>query len=522
MSQSGKLCIVHNGIIENYAEIKQFLQEKGYHFISDTDTETAIQLIDYFFFKTKNLLQAVLHALHRIEGAYAMVILCADDPDTIIAARKDAPLLLGYGDGFNLVASDATALIAHTRKVAYMEDGEVAVVTPQSIEVFDILGQPVKKELHTIDWDISAAEKGGYPHFMLKEIMEEPKAIHKTVSPRIKDGRIDFGDLKLTSEQIQNADILYIIACGSSYHVGMVAKYTLEGLTHKLVLPVLASEFCYSDPLVTENTLVIIISQSGETHDTMEALKVAKQKGAHILSIVNVVGSSIARASDDVLYTWAGPEIAVATTKAYTTQLVLLDLLGLYLADILGTIRPEEYSAVLEELNWIPEKVESILQSTDQIKFLASRYFNHNSIFFIGRNIDYALCMEGSLKLKEISYIHSEAYAAGELKHGTISLIEDGTLVIALATYTPLFEKIRSNIVEVASRGAEVLALTTVSKTEDVSAVADHVISVPDTHPILQPSLGVVPLQLFAYYMALQRGCDIDKPRNLAKSVTVE
>lgn len=522
MSQSGKLCIVHNGIIENYAEIKQFLQEKGYHFISDTDTETAIQLIDYFFFKTKNLLQAVLHALHRIEGAYAMVILCADDPDTIIAARKDAPLLLGYGDGFNLVASDATALIAHTRKVAYMEDGEVAVVTPQSIEVFDILGQPVKKELHTIDWDISAAEKGGYPHFMLKEIMEEPKAIHKTVSPRIKDGRIDFGDLKLTSEQIQNADILYIIACGSSYHVGMVAKYTLEGLTHKLVLPVLASEFCYSDPLVTENTLVIIISQSGETHDTMEALKVAKQKGAHILSIVNVVGSSIARASDDVLYTWAGPEIAVATTKAYTTQLVLLDLLGLYLADILGTIRPEEYSAVLEELNWIPEKVESILQSTDQIKFLASRYFNHNSIFFIGRNIDYALCMEGSLKLKEISYIHSEAYAAGELKHGTISLIEDGTLVIALATYTPLSEKIRSNIVEVASRGAEVLALTTVSKTEDVSAVADHVISVPDTHPILQPSLGVVPLQLFAYYMALQRGCDIDKPRNLAKSVTVE
>jgi glucosamine--fructose-6-phosphate aminotransferase (isomerizing) len=522
MSQSGKLCIVHNGIIENYAEIKEFLTEKGYHFISDTDTETAIQLIDYFYFKTKNLLQAVLQALHRIEGAYAMVILCADDPDTIISARKDAPLILGYGDGFNLVASDATALIAHTRSVAYMDDGEVAVVTPQSISVYDLLGQPVKKELHTIDWDISAAEKGGYPHFMLKEIMEEPKAIQKTVSPRIKDGKVDLGELKLTPEQIKNADIIYIIACGSSYHVGMVAKYTLEGLTHKLVLPVLASEFCYSDPLVTENSLAIIISQSGETHDTMEALKVAKQKGAHILSIVNVVGSSIARASDDVLYTWAGPEIAVATTKAYTTQLVLLDLLGLYLADCLGTIEPEEYAAVLEELNWIPEKVESILQNTDQIKFLASRYFNHNSIFFIGRNIDYALCMEGSLKLKEISYIHSEAYAAGELKHGTISLIENGTLVFALATYTPLFEKIRSNIVEVASRGAEVLALTTVSKTDAVSAVADNVISVPDTHPILQPSLGVVPLQLFAYYMALQRGCDIDKPRNLAKSVTVE
>lgn len=457
-----------------------------------------------------------------IEGAYALVILCKDYPDSFVVARKDAPLLLGYGDGCNFVASDATAIIEHTREVAYMEDGEVAFITKDSIDVYDSFGQPIEKEHHIIDWDISAAEKGGYAHFMFKEIMEQPEAIRKTMSPRIRDNRIVFDDLKIDKAFMEKVDRIYIVACGSSYHVGMVGKYNMERLLRIPVDPVLASEFRYSDPLVTENTLIIVISQSGETLDTMAALREAKKRGAHITSIVNVVGSSIARESDDVLYTWAGPEIAVATTKAYSTQLTLLNMLGLYFADMLHTIEESEYSAIVEEMQWLPEKIESILQNTDQIKYLASRYFNHNSIFFIGRNLDYALGMEGSLKLKEISYIHSEAYASGELKHGTISLIENGTLVVALGTYGPLFDKAMSNVVEVRARGADVMAITTVSHAEEMQKNVDFAVAVPDTHLILQPSLGIVPLQLFAYYMALQRGCDIDKPRNLAKSVTVE
>lgn len=520
--EHGKIALVHNGIIENYVEIKDFLTSRGVHFCSDTDTEVVAQLLEYYYLISGDLLGSVYKVLDRIEGAYALGILCADMPDSFIAARKDAPLLLGYGDGCNFIASDVTAIIKHTRDISYMDDGEVAVVTADEIQVFDALGQPVEKQHSYVDWDVSAAEKGGYAHFMFKEIMEQPEAVRKTISPRIKNKLIEFEELSLSDEYIASLSKIFIIACGSSYHVGMVGRYNLERLLRKPVEVMLASEFRYADPLVDEHTLVVVISQSGETLDSMAALREAKSLGARILSIVNVVGSSIARESDDVLYTWAGPEIAVATTKAYSTQLVLLDMFGVWLAKKTGSIKPSDYALIVEELLALPEKMESVLENIDEIKYLASRYFNHNSVFYIGRNLDYALGLEGSLKLKEISYIHSEAYAAGELKHGTISLIEEGTLVVALCTYAPLFDKAVSNIVEVQARGADVIALTTEGRRRQMSKTVENVLTVPDTHLILQPSLGVIPLQLFAYYVALQRGCDIDKPRNLAKSVTVE
>ena len=523
LSQNGQIAVVHNGIIENYLEIKEFLVSKGVHFCSDTDTEVVAQLLEYFYLQNGgNIMAAVYTVLDRIEGAYALGILCRDLPDSFIAARKDAPLLLGYGEDCKFIASDVTAIIKHTRDVSYMEDGEVAVVSAGEIRVYDALGQPVEKEHSFIDWDVSAAEKGGYAHFMFKEIMEQPDAVRKTISPRLKDGRVCFEELSLDDAYIRGLKKIFIVACGSSYHVGVVAKYNMERLMRRPVDVMLASEFRYSDPLVDQDTLVIVISQSGETLDTMAALREAKSLGARILSVVNVVGSSIARESDDVLYTWAGPEIAVATTKAYSTQLVLLDMLGLYFADIIGSVGKEDYARLVEELQTLPAKMEKVLENTEEIKYLASRYFNHSSVFYIGRNLDYALGLEGSLKLKEISYIHSEAYASGELKHGTISLIEDGTLVVALGTYTPLFEKALSNIIEVKARGADIVALTTESRRGDMEKTVENVLTVPDTHIILQPSLGIVPLQLFAYYVALQRGCDIDKPRNLAKSVTVE
>ena len=520
--EQGKIALVHNGIIENYVEIKDFLISRGVHFCSDTDTEVVAQLLEYYYLISGDLLGSVYKVLDRIEGAYALGILCADMPDTFIAARKDAPLLLGYGEGCNFIASDVTAIIKHTRDISYMDDGEVAVVTADEIQVFDALGQPVEKQHSYVDWDVSAAEKGGYAHFMFKEIMEQPEAVRKTISPRIKNKLIEFEELSLSDEYIASLSKIFIIACGSSYHVGMVGRYNLERLLRKPVEVMLASEFRYADPLVDEHTLVVVISQSGETLDSMAALREAKSLGARILSIVNVVGSSIARESDDVLYTWAGPEIAVATTKAYSTQLVLLDMFGVWLAKKTGSIKPSDYALIVEELLALPEKMESVLENIDEIKYLASRYFNHNSVFYIGRNLDYALGLEGSLKLKEISYIHSEAYAAGELKHGTISLIEEGTLVVALCTYAPLFDKAVSNIVEVQARGADVIALTTEGRRRQMGKTVENVLTVPDTHLILQPSLGVIPLQLFAYYVALQRGCDIDKPRNLAKSVTVE
>ena len=522
VSAGGKFAVIHNGIIENYVEIKEFLISQGVRFQSETDTEVVAQLLEFYYNECHDFFEAVGRVLRRIEGAYALGMLCADCPDRIIAARKDAPLLLGYGDGCTFLASDVTAIIKHTRDVAYMEDGEVAVLTTDGIEVFNALSQPVVKEHHQIDWEVSAAEKGGYQHFMLKEIMEQPEALRHAILPRIRDGRIELGDMKLTEEQIKDISRIFIVACGSSYHVGMIGKYNLEHLLRKPIEVCLASEFRYSDPIIDERTLVIVISQSGETLDTMAALREAKKRGAYILSIVNVVGSSIARESDDVLYTWAGPEIAVATTKAYSTQLAVLDMIGLRFGEVLGTVSKAEYDETVSELLKLPEKMDAMLKSCDDIPKYAAEHFNHNSVFFIGRNLDYALGLEGSLKLKEISYIHSEAYASGELKHGTISLIEDGTLVIALGTYGPLFDKAMSNVVEVKARGADVLALTTESRAAEMAKTVDSVITIPDTAQLLLPSLGVVPLQLFSYYVALQRGCDIDKPRNLAKSVTVE
>ena len=524
VSENGKFAVIHNGIIENYVEIKEFLIGQGIRFKSETDTEVVAQLLEFYYNECHDFLEAVGRVLRRIEGAYALGMLCADCPDRIIAARKDAPLLLGYGKGCNFLASDVTAIIKHTRDVAYMEDGEVAVLTREGIEVYDALEQKVEKKHFTIDWEVSAAEKGGYQHFMLKEIMEQPEALRRAISPRIKDGRVIFDDLKLPVEKMREFTRIFIVACGSSYHVGMIGKYNLEHLLRRNVEVVLASEFRYSDPIVDDKSLVIVISQSGETLDTMAALREAKKRGGYILSIVNVVGSSIARESDAVLYTWAGPEIAVATTKAYSTQLAVLDMIGLAFGEALGTVKKEEYNEAVAELQKLPEKMEQFLasESCEAIPKYASQYFNHNSVFFIGRNLDYALGLEGSLKLKEISYIHSEAYASGELKHGTISLIEDGTLVIALGTYAPLFDKAMSNVVEVKARGADVLALATESHRGEMAKTVENVITIPDTAQMLLPSLGVVPLQLLAYYIALQRGCDIDKPRNLAKSVTVE
>lgn len=521
VSMSGRIAVVHNGIIENYVQIKEFLESKDVKFVSQTDTEVVAQLLEYYY--RGDIMEALTKVLHRIEGAYALGIICADCPDRLIAARKDSPLILGYGEGCHFLASDVTAVIKYTREVCYLEDGEIAVLTADGITVYNHpYLQPVEKEKHHVDWEISAAEKGGYEHFMAKEIMEQPKAFRDTVFPRIQDGRVVLDDLNIDGEYLKNADKIYIIACGSSYHVGMVAKYVLEKLLRKPVEVTLASEFRYCDPLVSERTLCIVISQSGETIDTLAAMREAKRLGARILSIVNVVGSSIARESDDVLYTWAGPEIAVATTKAYSTQLAVIYLIALRFAELLGTIGEEEYENIVAEILTIPTKMERILENREAIQYYASIYFNHESIFFIGRNIDYAIGLEGSLKLKEISYIHSEAYAAGELKHGTISLIENGTLVVALASCVQLFDKLMSNVVEVKSRGADVVGLTVESRGSALKKTVDHAILVPDTHPMLLPSLDVIPMQLFAYYVALMRGCDIDKPRNLAKSVTVE
>ena len=523
VSANGKVALVHNGIIENYQEIKENLLRQGVKFTSETDSEVVAQLLEFHYQECGSMLEAVGRVLRRVEGSYALGIICADYPNALIAARKESPLILGFSPEGNFIASDVTAIIKHTRDVVYLEDGEIAVLTADTVDYFDTEMSPIPEKAHsTVNWDVSAAEKGGYPHFMLKEIFEQPAAIRKTISPRIRDGRVVLDDIHMPESYVRDIDRVYIIACGSSYHVGMVSKYNWERLLRRPVDVVLASEFRYCDPLVNEKSLVVVISQSGETLDTMAAMREAKRLGGRTLAIVNVVGSSIAREADDVLYTWAGPEIAVATTKAYSTQLALMDLVGLYLGEKLGTIPESEYAAILAAIQRLPEQMQEVLARTEQVQYHASRYFNHSSVFFIGRNLDYAMGMEGSLKLKEISYIHSEAYASGELKHGTISLIEPGTLVIALGTYAPLFDKAMSNVVEVKARGAEVLALTTEDFREKMENVADATLTIPVTHTVVQPSLGVVPLQLFSYYVALQRGCDIDKPRNLAKSVTVE
>ena len=522
VSEDGRIAMVHNGIIENYMEIKQQLLRHGVTFKSETDTEVAAQLLEFHYNECHNMLEAVGRVLRRIEGSYAFGIICADYPNALIAARKDSPLIIGCGENENFIASDVTAVISHTRDVIYMEDGEIAVLTAEGVNLFNDEMDPIDKPHSHIDWDVSAAEKGGYPHFMLKEIFEQPEAIRKTVSPRVREGRVVLDDLRLTKEYIQGVSRIFIVACGSSYHVGMVGKYTLERLLRRPVEVCLASEFRYSDPLVGEGDLVIVISQSGETLDSMAALREAKKRGARVLSIVNVVGSSIARESDDVLYTWAGPEIAVATTKAYSTQMAVLHLLGLYFGDVLGTVDYETYSAMVRGLEALPGQMEQVLSHTEDIRAAAKWLAQEEDVFFIGRNLDYALSLEGSLKLKEISYIHSEAYASGELKHGTISLIRQGTPVIAVAAYLPLLDKAVSNVVEVQARGARVLALTTEAGAEALHKRVDTVLTVPEAEAMLLPQLGVIPLQLLSYYTALERGCDIDKPRNLAKSVTVE
>ena len=521
-SGDGKFAVVHNGIIENYAPLKQELIRQGCTFVSETDTEVVAELLAYGYRQCGDVFEAVNRMLSKVEGTYALGILCADTPDRIIAARKDAPLLLGFGQGENFLASDVTALLCHTRDVVYMDDGELAIITAGGVRIYDERRRPIEKEHHHIDWDVDAAEKGGYDHFMLKEIYEQPAAVRRAVTGRIRDGRVVLSDLTMTDRDIRAIGRICIVACGSSYHVGMVGKYALERMLRRPVEVCLASEFRYSDPLVGDGDLVIVISQSGETLDTMAALREAKKRGARVLGIVNVVGSSIARESDDVLYTWAGPEIAVATTKAYSTQMAVLHLLGLYFGDVMGTLDYETYSAMVRGLEALPTQMEEVLSRTEPIREAAKWLAGEEDVFFLGRNLDYALSLEGSLKLKEISYIHSEAYASGELKHGTISLIREGTPVVAVATYLPLLDKAFSNVVEVQARGAKVLALTTESGAPLLHKRVDAVLTVPETEAMLLPQLGVIPLQLLAYYTALERGCDIDKPRNLAKSVTVE
>lgn len=519
LSMSGRFAVVHNGIIENYISLKKELSDKGFEFISETDTEVIAHLFEYYY--NGDIMDAMIKVINRVEGSYALGVLCSDYPDQFIAVRKSSPMIVGLGDNENFIASDVTAILKYTRDIYYLEDNEVVVLKKDRVKVYNKDKEEVKKEKFTVDWDVRAAEKGGYEHFMMKEIEEQPKALRDTISPRIKDGKVVLDDISLTTQDIKNINKIYIVACGSAYHVGVVGKYVIEKMCRIPVEVQVASEFRYCDPIINNNDLVIVISQSGETADTLAALKEAKNHGARILSIVNVVGSAIANASDDVIYTWAGPEIAVATTKAYSTQLAVIYLIAAYMAEKLGMLTSGEYANFIAEIEALPDKVEEILKSKEEVQYLASKFFNCHSIFFIGRNLDYAVSMEGSLKLKEISYIHSEAYAAGELKHGTISLIEDGTLVIALATGQDLFDKTVSNVKEVKARGAVVMGVTT-DKHENMEDVADYTIKIPPAHEMLLPSLTVIPLQLFGYYVASLKGCDIDKPRNLAKSVTVE
>lgn len=525
LSFDGKIAVVHNGIIENYLTLKKMLSDKGVTFQSETDTEVACNLIaDCYRENDGDFLGAVRKTWEMIEGSYALVVMCQDAPDTIIAIRKASPLIFGKGDGCNFVASDVPAILKYTRDVVYMNDDEMVVLTDRDAEFYDRQGNRLEKNIEHIQWEISAAEKDGYDHFMLKEIYEQPSAIAKTISPRIREGKIVLDDLSLDADYLKKLSRIYVVACGSAYYVGCVGKYVMEKLVRVPVEPMLASEFRYCDPLCDENTLVLIISQSGETADTLAALREAKKRGARTLAIVNVVGSSISREADDVIYTWAGPEIAVATTKAYSTQLALLYQLALYMADCLGTISKKEYDELLSGLQKLPEQIETMLcpALVDQIQGLAEMYHYVEDVYFIGRHVDNATCLEGSLKLKEIAYIHSEAYAAGELKHGPISLIENGTLVVTVATGPRLFDKTMSNVKETKARGADVLAVTTEEFAEKILETADYAVIIPKTLPLLQPSLSVIPLQLFSYYVSLERGCDIDKPRNLAKSVTVE
>lgn len=516
------IAVVHNGIIENYMKLRKILEERGYHFCSDTDTEVVAHLLDYYYKKhDKNPLTAVTKVIHRVEGSYALGIIFADQPDTVYSVRKDSPLIVGVGNGGNLIASDVPAVLKYTRDVYFIENEEIARLTEDNIEFFNVDGDPIEKETKHIDWDINAAEKGGYEHFMLKEIYEQPKAVRDTISPRIKDGQIVIEELGMSDDEIRAIKKIHIVACGSAYHTGVTNKYVFEGLARIPVEVDLASEFRYRNPILEEGALVIIISQSGETADSLAALRLAKERGVQTLGIVNVVGSSIAREADKVMYTWAGPEIAVATTKAYSCQLVAQYLLALKFAQVRGQITDSQLAEYLHEIEMLPNQIEILLGNKERIQKFANRYVAAKDVFFIGRGIDYAISMEGSLKLKEISYIHSEAYAAGELKHGTISLIEDGTLVAAVVTQEELYKKTISNIVEVKTRGAYVLAVTNDDNLE-IEKAADSVIYIPKTNAYFTNSLAIIPLQIFSYYVSVGKGLDVDKPRNLAKSVTVE
>lgn len=524
MADSGKIAVVHNGIIENYLELKELLQARGKKFHSETDTEVVANLIEYYYDAGADFKEAVQKAAARVEGSYALGVLCQDYPDTVIGVKKDSPLIFGYGKGCNYIASDVPAILKYTRDVVYLNDGDLLVMDRNSVHFYDAHGEHIRKQTEHITWEMSAAEKGGYAHFMLKEIYEQPKAVRDTISPRIRDGHVVLDEIQLPAAYLANLRRIYIVACGSAYYVGVHGKYIIENLCHVPVEPVLASEFRYADPVLDDTTLVVIISQSGETADTLAALREAKRRGARTLAVVNVVGSSIAKAADDVLYTWAGPEIAVATTKAFSTQLSVMYLLALYIAQQLKTLPQARYDQLLAELQTLPEKLQRVLSedTVQHIQYYASQYFNNRDVFFIGRNLDSATCLEGSLKLKEIAYIHSEAYPAGELKHGPISLIEDGTLVVAIAANPLLFDKTMSNVKEVRARGADILGITVEGLEDEIHKTMDSAIFIPRTEVLFQPSLSVVPLQTFAYYVALMRGCDVDKPRNLAKSVTVE
>jgi glucosamine--fructose-6-phosphate aminotransferase (isomerizing) len=518
---TGRLAVVHNGIIENYRRLRSWLQAEGHVFKSDTDTEVLPHLIEQYY--RGDLYQAVLQALEHLEGSFAVLVLVTDEPGRLIVARQDSPLVVGLGERENFIASDIPALLSHTRNTYLLNDGEVAEVTPDGVEVTGFNGVPVSKEIFRVHWEVEQAEKDGFEHFMLKEIHEQPRALRETLRGRIDaDGRrVVLKELNLAPDAVRKLKKVFITACGTAFHAGLVGKYIIEKLARIPVEVDIASEFRYRNPLIAPGDLVVVVSQSGETADTRAALREAGRRGAHILAITNVVGSSVAREADSVLYTWAGPEIAVASTKAYITQLSAFYLLAVRLAEERGTLPAEEREAILRALREIDADVEALLNDADQVAALARRYQDRGCLFFIGRGLDYAVAMEGSLKLKEISYVHAEAYAAGELKHGTLALVTEGVPVIALATQPELFEKTLSNIKEVKARGAEVVALT-FAEHHDTEDLGDHLIYLPPTHPVLAPILAVVPLQLFAYYAALFRGCSIDKPRNLAKSVTVE
>ena len=519
LSADGKFAVVHNGIIENYIQLREELKAEGIEFTSETDTETVPQLLQKYY--EGDLFEAVAKTVSRLDGSYALGIICTDYPDTLIAVRKFSPLIIGLSEDENFIASDVTAIVSHTKNIMYIEDGEIAVLTPAGVTLYDSERNKIVRAPSVIDWDVAAAEKGGYDHFMMKEIMEQPRAVAQTVDSRINGREIVFEGLKLDEEKLRGIKRIDIIACGSAYHAGTVGKYVFEEMLRIPTNVDYASEYRYRNPITDKHTLTIIISQSGETADTLAALKEAKKRGSHVLSVVNVVGSSIANASDDVIYTWAGPEIAVATTKGYSTQLSVLYMLGIWVARKLGTMEPERLERLFDELLLLPEMIERVILNEPKIKEMAKHCGDPKSLFFIGRNIDYAVALEASLKLKEISYIHSEAYAAGELKHGTISLIEEGRTVIALACCERLFEKLLSNIKEVKARGAHVIACAAEGHAE-IAKEAEEVIYIPQTDPLLAASLEVIPFQIYAYYVALYKGCDIDKPRNLAKSVTVE